>query len=533
MDYLWVAIAFICGLLAKQTSLPPLVGYLAAGFGLHALGVVPDTTIDTLAELGITLLLFTIGLKLNFKNLLKPEIWAGASVHMFVIVMLTILNCLIFSSLGIAHFVGLDWQAAAMIGFAVSFSSTVFVVKVLESKGELKSRHGQIAIGILVIQDIVAIIFVSVATDKTPSYWVFLLLALPLVKPLLSKILDLCEHGELLPLAGFFLALGGAELFELIGLKGYLGALVIAILVSGHDKASELSRSLLGFKDVFLIGFFLSIGFTAIPTVDMLAVAFIMAIALPVKAGLFFIWLTRLKLRSRTAFLAAMSLSNYSEFGLIVCSAGVAHALLDKEWLVIMALAVAMSFIFASILDSQAHRLYAMWSTKLRLFETDVCLEEDQYSQPDDNSTILVVGMGRVGRGAYDTLASKLHENVCGVEVDPIRSKKLKETARHVICGDAEDPEFWSQVKHEKIRLIMLAIPNYLDTLEVVNQLQHAGYQGKTAATAKYEDEKKKLLDAGINVVFNLYAEAGVGFAEESVHLLKTLDAKITYIKEI
>jgi glutathione-regulated potassium-efflux system ancillary protein KefC len=503
MDYLWVAIAFVCGFLAKQIKLPPLVGYLAAGFGLHAMGVVPDSAIETLAELGVTLLLFTIGLKLNFKSLLKPEIWAGASVHMLVIVLLTIMNCIIFSSWGIAHFVGLDWQAAAMIGFAVSFSSTVFVVKVLESKGEMKSRHGQIAIGILVIQDIAAVIFVSLATDTTPSYWAFLLL------------------GELLPLAGFFLALGGAELFELIGLKGYLGALVVAILISGHEKASELSKSLLAFKDVFLIGFFLSIGFTALPTVDMLAAALIMGIALPIKAGLYFMWLTRLKLRSRTAFLASVSLSNYSEFGLIVCSAGVAHAILDKEWLVIMALAVAVSFVFASILDTFAHQMYAAWSKSLRMFETSTRLVEDQYSQPHDESTILVIGMGRVGRGAYDTLQTKLQEYVCGIEVDPERTASLNETGRHVISADAEDPEFWAQIKHDKIRLIMLAMPNYLDTLEVMKQLQNTGYQGKTAATVKYEDEKEKLRDAGINVVFNLYAEAGVGFAEESVHLVK------------
>jgi len=521
MDFLWIAIAFVCGFLAKQIGLPPLVGYLAAGFGLHAVGVVPDSAIDILAELGVTLLLFTIGLKLNFKSLLKPEIWAGASVHMLVIILLTIMNSLIFSSLGLSHFVGLTWQAAALIGLAVSFSSTVFVVKVLEGKGEMRSRHGQVAIGILIIQDIAAVIFVSLATDKSPTLWALLLFALPLAKPIFSRILKYCGHGELLPLAGMFFAIGAAELFELVGLKGHLGALVIAVILSGDSKASELSKTLLGFKDIFLIGFFLSIGFTALPTIDMLSTAMIMAIALPIKAALFFVWLTRLKMRSRSAFLASLSLSNYSEFGLIVCAASVAHGLLDQEWLVIMALVVSVSFIFASILDTNAHRLYASWHNILRSFETQNRLIEDQFSSPNSEASILVIGMGRVGRGAYDTLRNNLLDKVCGIEVDPERVISLCGTGRNVITADAEDPEFWSQIQLGNIKLIMLALPNYLDSLEVSRQLRLAGYLGKIASTVKYEDERDELISAGIDVVFNLYAEAGVGFAEESLQLIK------------
>ncbi|MFT5609337.1 MAG: glutathione-regulated potassium-efflux system ancillary protein KefC, partial [Parvicella sp.] len=112
-----------------------------------------------------------------------------------------------------------------------------------------------------------------------------ILLALPLLRPVLHRLLDRCDHGELLPLAGIFLALPGGELFEWFGLKAHLGALVVAVLLSTHSKATELSKSLLSFKDLFLIAFFLSIGFTALPTIEMMSVALIMAIALPIKAG--------------------------------------------------------------------------------------------------------------------------------------------------------------------------------------------------------------------------------------------------------
>ena len=520
MDYIWIAVAFVCGFLVKQINLPPLVGYLAAGFGLHALGVEPDESLETLADLGVALLLFTIGLKLNIKSLFKTEIWGSAAGHMSTIVALTTVNCFIFAFFGITHFVELDWTSAALIGFAVSFSSTVCAVKILEERGEMRARHAQVAIGILIIQDIAAVLFVTFATAKIPSWWALTLLALPLARPLFTKLLEHCGHGEVLLLAGFFLAITGGEVFELVGLEYHLGALAAGVLLSGHSKAAELTKSLLGFKDIFLIGFFLSIGFTALPTVDMLGVALIMAIALPVKAGLFFLWLTRLKLRSRSAFLAALSLANYSEFGLIVCSVSVMYGLLAEEWLVIMALAVTLSFIFSSIINAKAHALYSRWHGLITHFERPERLLEDQFSQPD-GAAVLVVGMGRVGTGAYDTLKENWNKkSICGVDVDRSRVTSHCLAGRNVIMADAEDPDFWTHINLDAIQLIMLAMPNYLDILEAAKQLQRVGYQGKIAGIVRYEDERKKLLAAGINVVFNFYQKAGSGFAEQSMHLL-------------
>ncbi len=521
MDYIWIAVAFTFGFLVKQIKLPPLVGYLAAGFGLHALGVEPDASLETLADLGVSLLLFTVGLKLDIKSLFKTEIWGSAVGHMSSIVLITTLNCFILASIGFVHFVGLNLQAALLIGFAVSFSSTVCAVQILEDKGEMRARHGQVAIGILIIQDIAAVTFVTFATDKSPSWWALVLLALPLIRPILYKLLQRSGHGEILPLIGFFLAFTGSELFEWFNLEPHLGALVMGILLSGQSKAGELAKSLLSFKDIFLIGFFLSIGFTALPTVEMLSVALIMAAALPVKTGLFYLWLTKLKLRSRTSFLAALSIANYSEFGLIVCSVSVMHGLLAKEWLVIMALAVTFSFIFSSLLNIKAHQLYARWSDLIKRFEHPERLTEDQLSKPKDAS-VLVIGMGRVGTGAYDALRDDLHKKVCGIDVAEERVVSHCFSGRNVVMADAEDPEFWAQVNLDPIDLIMFAIPKYQDILEVAKQIRSAGYLGKTAAIVLYEDEEKELKAAGIDVVFNFYAKAGAGFAEQTVHLFDT-----------
>ncbi len=527
MDYLWVFIAFLCGFTVKQIQLPPLVGYLAAGFALHGLGVRPESTLQVLGDAGVTLLLFTIGLKLNIKSLLKTEVWAGASGHMLVISALTIINSLIFATLGLAYFNELEFVSAALIGFAVSFSSTVIAVKVLEENGEMRSRHGQMAIGILVIQDIAAVAFVSFATDVTPSIWALGLLALPLISFLPKYFLRQCGHGELLPLAGIFLAFSGGELFELVGLKAHLGALVLGVLLSRDDKAAELAKSLLAFKDIFLIAFFLSIGFTAMPTFSMLGVAMIMAVALPIKAAMFFTWLTRLKLRSRTAFLTALSLANYSEFGLIVCAVAVSQGLLDKEWLVIMALSVSLSFVFSSVLNTKSHSLYARWQRSLKHFERPHRLPEDEFSHPND-AEVLVIGMGRVGTGAYDSLRNDMQIDVCGIDMDITRVAEHCQQGRNVIFADAEDPDFWSQVDLQGIKLIMFSMPNHLDILEVEKQIKQVGYQGRTASIARYEDEKDKLLRAGIDEVFNVYSRAGTGFADQSIHLLNRDSALLT-----
>ncbi|MFT6917879.1 MAG: glutathione-regulated potassium-efflux system ancillary protein KefC [Cognaticolwellia sp.] len=138
---------------------------------------------------------------------------------MFIMIAITTLNSVLLVYIGYVHFKGLDWQSAIIIGVAVSFSSTVCATKVLEDRGEVHSRHGQVAIGILVIQGIAAVLFVTFASDSTPSWWALFLLALPLFRPLLYKLLQHSGHIEILALAGLFFIFTGDALFELVGLK--------------------------------------------------------------------------------------------------------------------------------------------------------------------------------------------------------------------------------------------------------------------------------------------------------------------------
>ncbi len=204
-DVAWISLAFCLGFLARQIGLPPLVGFLATGFVLNYLGIVSGEMLQKLADLGITLLLFTVGLKLNLKVLIRPQVWSVTLLHITLIIVLFGAVIFALALMSVPLFSGLDLKLSLMLAFALSFSSTVFVVKVLEEKGEMKSLHGRIAIGILVMQDLAAVIFLAASTGKLPSLWALSLFLLIPLRPLLHHLLQKTGHGELLILYGLVL----------------------------------------------------------------------------------------------------------------------------------------------------------------------------------------------------------------------------------------------------------------------------------------------------------------------------------------
>ncbi|MCK6372072.1 MAG: cation:proton antiporter, partial [Gammaproteobacteria bacterium] len=303
-------VAFGLGLLARQIGLPPLVGFLAAGFMLNALGFEPVHTAVELGEVGVWLLLFTVGLKLRFRSLVRPEVWGTAVLHMVI-------------SGGVAALLvkaqlGLTWPMAWLLGAAFAFSSTVLAAIVLEPRKELRAFHGRVAIGILILQDLVAVALLGTGAQMSPSPWAMLLLALPLAKFLLDRLVSITGHGELLPLLGVLLAVAvGGFGFRALGLSPELGSLVLGAMLASHARAGELGSALWGMKEIFLVGFFLSVGLTGTPTLETLIGAGLLMLVLPLKAALFFFLLLAIGLRARSSFLAALSLASYSEFGLI------------------------------------------------------------------------------------------------------------------------------------------------------------------------------------------------------------------------
>jgi predicted Kef-type K+ transport protein len=512
---LFIATAFAFGMLISLIGLPPMVGFLVAGFTLNFLGFESSDSLLTLADLGVTLLLFSIGLKLDIRTLFKAEVWGGASIHIALSIALYTLLLFTLKQLGLVFLTELSALTLLLISFALSFSSTVFAVKILEEKSETNSLYGRLAIGILIMQDIFAVLFLTISVGKIPSTWAFSLLLLPLLRPLLFKILDKAGHGELLVLYGFFLALIiGAGLFESVGMKADLGALIAGMLLAGHPSARDLAKSLFNIKEVLLICFFLSIGLGGLPNLDHVLVASILVVILFVKVTLYFLTLSRFKLRSRTSLFASFTLANYSEFGLIVASLATYKGWLPQDWLIIIAIAVSLSFIIAAILNKYADNIYTHFSPSLRRFQSKHLHKDDRPVRLGD-AQILVMGMGRIGAGAYDALKLNYGDKVMGVDYNHQKTLQHRAEGRRVITGDALDSDFWNKLQlTDKVKLILLAMPDHNGNryaAEQLNKIETCNF--KVAALAHYQTDEKELNALGVDPVYNMYEEAGAGFA--------------------
>jgi len=512
-DVVWIAVAFVMGLLSRAVGLPPLVGFLAAGFLLNVQGITSGEMLETLSDLGITLLLFVVGLKLNLATLGRPQVWAVAGAHMVCVVAVFGAGLFGLALLGAPYLGGLALPQAALIAFALSFSSTVFAVKVLEERGEMASLHGRIAIGILIMQDLAAVVFLAVSTGSWPSFWALSVLLLIPLRPVLHHLLVRVGHGELLVLYGLLLALGGAEAFETVGLKGDLGALILGVLMANHVKADELAKTMLGFKDLFLLGFFLSIGMAGPPSAATLVLGVLLTPLIFLKSALFFALFTGFKLRARTAFFSSLNLTNFSEFGLIVAAIGVANSWIDTEWLIALAIAMSLSFAVAAVLNAMTVRLYTRHRDVWQRLQRPERLPDDRLLEIG-GATIAVIGVGGIGTGTFDRMHELHGDTVVGIDIDPVTVRNQRAAGRHVLLGDPGDADFWDRVQAaHTLELVMLALPNLNTNLAVLEQLRAAGFDGKVAATAKFEDEADVLREAGATTVFNIYTEAGTGFA--------------------
>jgi len=519
----WVLATFVMGFIAFKMGLPPMVGFLGAGFVFKAFGLDSTHELREIADLGVTLMLFTIGLKLDVKSLLKVQIWGVASAHMLITVLVYASLFLLLSFSGLTTFSDIDLWTALLVAFALSFSSTVFAVKVLEGKNEMGALYAKLAIGVLIVQDIFAVVFLTASTGKIPSAWALGLFALPLVRPVLYKLMDQVEHGELLVLYSLLLAVGGATLFEIVGMKADLGALIFGVLLAPHRKSAEVSKTLYNFKDLFLVGFFVNIGLSGTPTVENLIIAGVLSCVMFTKVFLFFWLFVKTNLRARTSFLSSLSLANYSEFGLIVGAIGVSNGWMSNSWLITIAIALAMTFVIASPLNATAHVMYARYSKKLTLWQSEKRIKDEM---PVDitGAKFLVFGMGRIGTGVYDDLNYHFPDQVKGVDFDTLIYKEHHDAKRNIIYADVMDKDFWATIHLNDVNTIFLNLPDFKKNRFTVTQLKEKGFKGHVAAIAMYDDDIQPLKEAGADAVYNFYSEAGVGFAEHVRHSL--LDGK-------
>ncbi|WP_333816018.1 cation:proton antiporter family protein [Tabrizicola sp.] len=507
-EIICLSFAFFFGLAVRLIGLPPLVGFLAAGFAVNAaapgLGLPEETAeiLDHVSHIGVLLLLFSVGLKLRLGQLAQPQVFGTALIHSGI-------TTAVFG-FGLVVALGLAWPTALLLGVVLSFSSTVFSAKVLEAKRDIGAFYGRTAIGILVVQDIIALAVLALYSGQAPSPWALAVLAtLPLVRPVLHRLLDVAGHDELIVLAGMLLALvlGGAE-FEAVGLSAELGALIMGLLLSTHPRAKELSDALWGLKEIFLVGFFLQIGMSGLPGLGDMMIALALVLILPLKGALFFLLLILFRLRARTAFLTAANLTVYSEFSLIVA------ARVLPDWLVPLALALSLSFLLAAPLDRLADRIFEKIEPRLQRFETRR-VHRDELPTDLGAAQVLILGMGRTGTAAYDELAGHF-ARIAGIDADTYRVAGHAAAGRNVLLADVEDAGFWRGLRMSNVEGVILAMDNVAAKISAARALRAKGFTGPIIAHALYEEHVLLLKAAGATHIYQTMNQAGIGLAEQA-----------------
>ncbi|MFK8139324.1 MAG: cation:proton antiporter [Bdellovibrionales bacterium] len=512
LEVICISLALGLGLLARFVGLPPLVGFLCGGFLINFISPYIDlgesftSTMNHLAHLGVLMLLFTVGLKLKFKQVVKSEVIGGSLLHFALVVGLF---------LPVVHFVfQIELRTALIVAISLGFSSTVLAAKLLETKRELSVFHGRTTIGILIIQDIIALAVLAVFSGKIPNYGALILLGLPLIRIALHKIVDIAGHGELMVLVAMLLSIvvGGAG-FTAMGLSSELGALIVGALVSNHPKAGEISANLLSMKELFLVCFFLSIGLSGLPTLESFQFAALFSLLLPLKAAFFFGILVLFKLRARTAFLSALSLMSFSEFGLIVAAA------LIPEYMVTLALTMAFSYVISAPVNRYAHNLFEKWEAKIVNYELDSVHPDEQPKDLKD-ANVLIFGVGRTGSAAYLHMQSLGFKPV-GLDADQYKIERLEKKGMNVLFADAEDSQFWHSVSLNKIKAVILALDDIEAKLISIRMLKEKSFSGPIVSNSLYEDHQARIVEAGATHTYLTMTRAGRGLAEYTMDAIQ------------
>lgn len=506
-ELLYLTTALAGGAAASRLKLPVFVGYLGVGVAFGMAGHTPDELLLQAGEAGVLLLLFGVGLHLRPRNLFSLPMMLGGFLHLAISTTVCVVA---------ARYMGFAWGEALLWGLLLSLSSTVLAAKTLDSGGELTAFHGRVAIGILILQDIVAIAILVVVSNTATSLWSLGVVALLLaVRNPLQKWMLAINSDELQLLAAVLLALGVAELFSIVNLNPELGAITAGALIAKLPLSETLADRIWSVKELLLVGFFLSIGMRASPSVEHWELVVAFTILLPFKAWLFFALLVLLGLRARTAFLTGASLTSYSEFMLIAGASANAHGLLSSAGLNVLTLVTVISFAIHLPINRLSHQLYDRFQGMTRHFERDMS-HPDEPASSIGAAQYLVLGMGRTGTAAYDFLRRR-GEKVTGLDTDPEVLSFQLAAGRRVAYGDAQDRELWRALRLTSVLGAVVALPRADARLRTTELLREYAPKVVISNFAMYQHEAEQLRAAGADNVSSLLAEAGERLAELSL----------------
>jgi len=519
------------GLMLRQ---PLIVSFIAVGIlaGPSVLDVAQsDEHIDLLAELGIAVLLFLVGLKLDF-NLVRTLGPVALVTGLGQVVFTTVFGFLI--ALGL----GLDPMTAMYVAIALTFSSTIIIVKLLSDKREIDSLHGRIALGFLIVQDIVVVVAmillsaVGVGGDGTPGdvmavlgYGLAMLAAVAVFIRFVAN--PLVERLSRAPELLVSFAIGWAALLAAIGhYFGFgkeLGGLLAGVSLASTPFREAIAARLASLRDFLLLFFFIALG--ASLDLSALGAAVVPALVLSVFVliGNPLIVLSimgALGYRKRTGFLAGLTVAQISEFSLIFMAIGVSIGHVSDEALGLVTLVGLVTIAASTYMITYSHQIYSRLEPLLGVFERRSA-EAGREDAPENarSHDVILFGLGRYGLG----IASALKEaglRVLGVDFSPEAVRHARRGGYDAVFGDATDPEFLAHLPLGTAKWLVLAVPEHATGLThddarlgLLRAARDLGYGGKVAVAAHHVAAAERLTEAHADLVLMPYRDAAYAAA--------------------
>jgi Kef-type K+ transport system membrane component KefB len=523
------------GALAVRLGLPLLVGLLVAGVavGPEVLGLVgPSTEVELLAEIGISLLLFVVGLKLDTRLVRKlgPVVLVAGTIQVLVTAVLA-------TAIAIAF--GVSLVAALYLGIAMAFSSTVVVIKVLTDRGEIEQLHGRIALGILIVQDIIVVALMLVLASLDPDsqagvveqfglvalrgvglFGAIALLARYVLPPAFHL---LARRGELLVLAGVTWAVMVAAGAIALGFSAEVGAFVAGMALASSEYREAINGRLSTIRDFLLVFFFIDLGTRltfegADDLVLILALSLFVLVVKPVAVAVIATWLG---FRSRTGARAGLTLAQISEFSLILAALGVSLGHIEGRTAGVATGVALVTITVSTLLIARADELTPRLAAPLERLQRSQLRREHASGDPA-SPTVVVLGLGRLGRELVEELLA-VGEDVLGVDYDP-RLVRTLAPSLPVRFGDTADPELPGQLPLHRTRWVVSTPRDPEAHRILLVALRRTGYDGHVAVAVDHEADEQPLRDLGADLVLRpLHVAAGPLMAAIHAHDRRTV----------
>ncbi|MBU1193151.1 MAG: cation:proton antiporter [Gammaproteobacteria bacterium] len=512
------------GAVGVRLRQPLIVAFIAVGIlvGPSVLGwVSANDQIDLLAKLGISLLLFVVGLKLDL-HIIRTMGPVALATGLGQVFFTSIVGYLIALALGMTPI------AALYVAVALTFSSTIIIVKLLSDKREVDTLHGRIALGFLIVQDLVVVLAMiglnalGAAGEDSVTYMaiavllkgvVFLLVIALITRYVLPRLLHLLSHSqELLVLFGIAWAVALATVGATLGFSKEVGAFVAGVSLASTPYRDALGARLVSLRDFLLLFFFidlgarLDLGLLGAQLGEALVFSLFVLIGNPL---IVMIIMGALGYRKRTGFLAGLTVAQISEFSLILGALGLSLGHINAETMGLITLVGLITISASTYMIIYSHPLYEWLAPWLKVFERQRPHREiDQDAVSDDGAAqIILFGMGRYGSGIARALRAR-GSHVLSVDYNPELVRSGDPIGYPVLYGDAEDPEFIASLPYARTQWIVCTARDLHVSQALIHSLRSLGYAGQIAVTAHSPAEVVVLEQAGADLVLVPFVDA-------------------------